>query len=39
MAQLISVFMVILGIIMFIITKIKCNNYNEEKAAKNEIKY
>ena len=39
MAQLISVFMVILGIIMFIITKIKYNNYNEEKAAKNEIKY
>lgn len=39
MAQLISVCMVILGIIMFIITKIKCNNYNEEKAAKNEIKY
>ncbi|MEE0700315.1 MAG: prolipoprotein diacylglyceryl transferase [Bacilli bacterium] len=36
-AQLISVIMIIIGIIMFIITKIKCKNYDEVKAKENEI--
>lgn len=37
-AQLVSVFMVIGGIIMFIITRIRCKYYEEVKYAENEIK-
>lgn len=38
MAQLISLIMIVIGIIMFIITTIKCKNYDDEKAGENEIK-
>lgn len=37
-AQLISVIMIICGIIMLIITKIKCKNYDDEKAGEYDIK-
>lgn len=37
-ARLISCLMVIFGIIMFIITRIKCKNYADEKAGEYEIK-
>lgn len=36
-AQLVSVIMIIIGIIMFIITKIKGKNYDDVKAEENEI--
>lgn len=38
MAQLISVLMIIIGIVMYIITKKKCKNYVLEVAGKDEIK-
>lgn len=38
MAKLVSVLMVITGIIMYIITKVKCKNYADEVASENEIK-
>ncbi len=37
MAQIFSIFMITAGIIMFIITKIKCKNYADEVAQENEI--
>ncbi len=38
MARLVSIFMVIIGIIMYIITKVKCKNYSDEVVGENEIK-
>ncbi len=38
MAQIISILMIIIGIIMFIITKIKCKNYDDIGAKEDEIK-
>ena len=38
MAQLISILMIIIGIVMFIITKKKCKNYDLEVAGEDEIK-
>lgn len=38
-AQLVSVLMVILGIILLIISKIKCKEYSKEVACENEIKF
>lgn len=38
MAQLVSILMIIGGIIMFIITKLKCKNYDDVGAKENEIK-
>lgn len=37
-AQLISCLMIVGGIVMFIITKINCKNYDDEKAGEYEIK-
>ncbi len=37
MAQIVSVLMIVTGIIMFIITKIKCKYYSSEVAGENEI--
>lgn len=37
-AQLISILMIIIGIVMFIITKKKCKNYDLEVAGEDEIK-
>ncbi len=39
MAQLVSILMIIAGIIMFVITTIKCKSYDEVKFEENEIKY
>ncbi len=36
-AQLVSILMIIIGIVMFIITKTKCKNYADEVASENEI--
>ncbi len=38
MAQVISIIMVVVGIVMFIITKIKCKPYDDVGAKENEIK-
>ncbi len=39
MAQMVSIFMIVIGALMFIVTRIKCKNYNEIVGAKeNEIK-
>lgn len=38
MAQIISIVMVIIGFAMFIVTKLKCKNYDEVGAKENEIK-
>ena len=38
-AQLVSVLMVILGIILLIISKTKCKEYSKEVACENEIKF
>ena len=38
MAQLVSILMIIGGIIMFIITKLKCKTYDDVGAKENEIK-
>ena len=38
MAQLVSILMIIGGIIMFIIAKLKCKNYDDVGAKENEIK-
>lgn len=38
MAQLVSIIMIIIGIIMLIITKLKCPNYEEKVASEYEIK-
>lgn len=38
MAQLVSIFMIVIGIIMFILTKLKCKNYADEVAGENGIK-
>lgn len=37
-AQLVSIVMVIIGVVMFVITKLKCPNYEDEVALDNEIK-
>ena len=38
MAQIVSIIMVVIGIIMFIITTIKCKKYKDVGAKENEIK-
>lgn len=38
MAQVISIIMIVVGIVMFIITKIKCKPYDDVGAKENEIK-
>ena len=38
-AQLVSIIMIIGGVIMFIITRIKCKKYDDVKAKEYEIKY
>jgi len=38
MAQVISIIMIMIGFIMFIVTKFKCKNYDEVGAKENEIK-